>query len=147
MTVQPADPSSNVPAARPERRQLKVRRAPKFIPFMLVGVVIAAIVAGILTSISPSREDFATTSVFGFIFVMLLLPGIGLGAVVALIIDLISVRRVQTAVVESVTEQVEPATIAAPQTATGETHSAEANIRPAEDTLHQAGDPNEPTRE
>lgn len=102
MTSQPVEPNSDVTSEMPERRQLSVRRAPKYVPFMISGVVLAFIVAAILTAVSPSTEQFATSSVLGFFFVMLLVPCVGLGAVVALIIDRRSLRRAETAVVETV---------------------------------------------
>lgn len=108
MTSQPVEPTSDAPAAMPEtgpeRRQLTVRLAPKFVPFMIAGAVVAAIVAGILTAFSPSTQEYATMSVFGFFFVMLLVPGVGVGCIVALVIDRLSVRSAKTAIVESLPE-------------------------------------------
>lgn len=106
MTSQPVEPATETTAPTPERRSVTVRRAPKFVPFLIAGAVVAAIVAGILTAFSPSTQDYATTSVFGFFFVLLLIPGVGLGAVAVLIIDRMSFRRTETAVVESVQDDV-----------------------------------------
>lgn len=104
MTSQPADPRAGAAKAPAERRELTVRRAPKYVPFMIAGAVVGAIVAGILTLTSSSVEQFDAGSIFGFFAVLLMLPGIGLGAVVALAIDRRSLRHTGTAVVESVPE-------------------------------------------
>ncbi|MCQ9164827.1 MULTISPECIES: hypothetical protein [unclassified Arthrobacter] len=87
-----------------ERRELTVRRAPKYVPFMIAGAVVGVIVAAILTLTTNGAQQFDAGSVFGFFAVLLMLPGVGLGAVVALVIDRQSVRRAGTAMVESVPE-------------------------------------------
>ena len=104
MTSQPVDPSAAATSGPGERRELTVRRAPKFVPFMIVGALLGVVAAGIFTLLSPSTEDFEPSSVFGFFSVLLVLPGLGLGAVAALVIDRQSVRRARTAVVESLPE-------------------------------------------
>lgn len=104
MTSQPVEHSSNTEPASPQRRALVVRRAPKFVPFLIAGAILGLVVAGVLTLISPSIEAFEPSSIFGFFAVLLILPGAGLGAVVALILDRVSFRRTTQAVVESVPE-------------------------------------------
>ncbi|MDQ0277975.1 putative membrane protein [Arthrobacter silviterrae] len=104
MTSQPADPSSDAARTPPERRRVQLRRAPKYVPFLIAGALVGVVVAGILTLISPGIENFDPSSIFGFFAVLLVLPGAGLGAVVALVIDRRSLRHSLTAVVESVPE-------------------------------------------
>ncbi len=69
---------------------------------MVAGALVGVVVAGILTLISPSVEKFDPGSIFGFFAVLLMLPGLGMGAAAALVIDRRSVKRAGTAVVESV---------------------------------------------
>lgn len=104
MTSQPINDPLDAISEPVERRELTFRRAPKYVPFMIAGAVAGAIVAGILTLVSPGVEQFTAGSIFGFFAVLLMLPGIGLGAVAALAIDRRSVRHARTAVVESVPE-------------------------------------------
>ena len=104
MTSQPVDPPASAAKTPVERRELTVRRAPKYVPFLIAGAVAGAIVAAILTLMSPGVEKYTAGSIFGFFAVLLMVPGIGLGAVVALVIDRRSVRRAGTAVVESVSD-------------------------------------------
>lgn len=104
MTSQPVDPTAAAAQVPGERRELSVRRAPKFVPFMIAGALVGVIVAGILAYNSPGVEQFALSSIFGFFAVLLVLPGVGLGAAVALVIDRQSVRKARTAVLEEVPE-------------------------------------------
>jgi len=106
MTSQPVQNPSDTPAAPLERRELSVRRAPKFVPFMIAGGLVGVLVAAIFTYMAPGGEEFDRGSVFGFLTVLLILPGIGLGAAVALVLDRRSRRRATTAVVESVSDDV-----------------------------------------
>lgn len=109
MTSQPVDPSADAAPTPAVQRTIKVRRAPKFVPFMIAGALVGVVVAGIFTMLSPGVEQFEPSSIFGFFTVLLMVPGAGLGAIVALVIDRRSVRRAQTAVVESVPDnQGEP---------------------------------------
>lgn len=102
MTSQPVDPTASATPAPATQRTITVRHAPKYVPFMIAGAIFAVVVAGFLAAISPGREDFEFSSIFGFFAVLLILPGAGLGAAVALAIDRQSVRRSRTAVVVSV---------------------------------------------
>lgn len=104
MTSQPVDPSAGAAQAPAPRRRLTVRRAPKYVPFMVAGALAGVIAAAILTLATNGAEQFGSGSVFGFFAVLLMVPGVGLGAVVALVIDRRSIRRSETAVVESVPE-------------------------------------------
>jgi len=102
MTSQPAQNPSETPVPTVERRELTVRRAPKFVPFMIAGALAGVVTAAIFTLLSPGVEQFEPSSIFGFFTVLLMVPGAGLGAIVALVIDRQSVRRARSAIVESV---------------------------------------------
>lgn len=85
-----------------ERRGITVRRAPKFVPFMGLGGVLGIIVAAFVAYGIPGDESFDTGAVFGFFLVSFAAGGVLLGAIAALILDKLSVRRSRRAVVESV---------------------------------------------
>ncbi|MHA7268560.1 hypothetical protein [Arthrobacter sp. HLT1-20] len=84
-----------------EPRKLTVRRAPKYVPFMIAGALAGIVTAAIFTSIAPPSEQFETSSIFGFFAVLMVLPGAGLGAIVALVLDRASTRRSKTLLVTS----------------------------------------------
>lgn len=91
----------------PERRGIMVRRAPKFVPFMGLGGVLGIIVAAFVAYGIPGDESFDTGAVFGFFLVTFAAGGVLLGAIAALILDKVSVRRSRRAVVESVPSPTE----------------------------------------
>ncbi|MGO4858553.1 hypothetical protein [Arthrobacter sp. 2MCAF14] len=86
----------------PERRGITVRRAPKFVPFMGLGGVLGIVVAAFVAYGIPGDESFDTGAVFGFFLVSFAAGGVLLGAIAALVLDKVSVRRSRRAVVESV---------------------------------------------
>ncbi len=91
----------------PERRGITVRRAPKFVPFMGLGGVLGIIVAAFVAYGIPGDESFDTGAVFGFFLVSFAAGGVLLGAIAALVLDKVSVRRSRRAVVESVPDRTE----------------------------------------
>lgn len=91
----------------PERRGVTVRRAPKFVPFMVLGGVVGIIIAAFVAYGIPGDASFDTGAVFGFFLVAFAAGGVLLGAIVALVLDRVSVRRSQRAVVESVPNPTE----------------------------------------
>ncbi|WP_442544596.1 hypothetical protein ACSBOX_02200 [Arthrobacter sp. KN11-1C] len=91
----------------PERRGITVRRAPKFVPFMGLGGVLGIIVAAFVAYGIPGDESFNTGAVFGFFLVSFAAGGVLLGAIAALVLDQVSVRRSRRAVVESVPDGTE----------------------------------------
>ncbi|MCZ9883051.1 hypothetical protein [Arthrobacter sp. B2a2-09] len=91
----------------PERRGITVRRAPKFVPFMGLGGVLGIIVAAFVAYGIPGDESFDTGAVFGFFLVSFAAGGVLLGAIAALVLDKVSVRRSRRAVVESVPSPAE----------------------------------------
>ncbi|WP_323959321.1 hypothetical protein GC088_12425 [Arthrobacter sp. JZ12] len=84
----------------PERRQVTVRRAPKFASFMGLGALIGFIAALIVAYSGPGDPTLTRESVLGFFTVVFALPGVLLGALLALLLDWISVRRARQATAE-----------------------------------------------
>jgi hypothetical protein len=86
----------------PERREVTVRRAPKYVPFLILGGLLGFIFAAVLAYGVPGDASYDPGTVFGFFLVPCAAGGAILGAVVALLLDRLSLRRAQHAVVEAV---------------------------------------------
>ncbi len=84
-----------------EPRKLQVRRAPKYVPFLIAGALAGVATAAIFTFMFPRDGDFAASSVFGLFVVLMVLPGMGLGAIVALVLDRQGRRKAKSLLVES----------------------------------------------
>ena len=71
---------------------LKVRRAPKFLPFILSGIILGIVVAFVLNSfIAPdSRTE---TNILGYLVLYCAGGGLAVGVLSALVLDAISVAR------------------------------------------------------
>lgn len=100
----------------PERREITVRRAPKYVPFLILGGMVGIAAAAVIAYALPGDASYDPGSVFGFFMVMCAAGGVILGAIAALILDRLSVRRTQQAVVEAVPEAVADAEQAATET-------------------------------
>lgn len=85
-----------------ERREVSVRRAPKYVPFMVLGGLAGVGAAAVVAYGLPGDASFDPGAVFGFFMVMFAAVGAILGAVLALVLDRRSVKRQQRAVVEAV---------------------------------------------
>ena len=90
--------SEDTPA---ERREITVRRAPKYVPFLILGGLVGIIVAAVIAYALPGDASYDPNSVFGFFMVLCGGGGVILGAIVALLLDRLSVRRTEHAVVEA----------------------------------------------
>lgn len=88
--------------AAPERREVTVRRAPKYVPFLILGGLLGVAVAAVIAYGIPGDASYDPSSVFGFFMVLFGAGGVILGAIAALVLDRLSVRRAEHAVVESV---------------------------------------------
>ena len=102
-TTAPGDQTGNQP---PARRDITVRRAPRFVPFMILGAIVGAIVAAIIAYGRPADPAFDAGTVFGFFLIVCAGGGVILFSVLALILDRVSVKRSERAVVEAVPDSV-----------------------------------------
>lgn len=87
-----------------ERREITVRRAPKYVPFLILGGLVGIIVAAVIAFALPGDPSYEPSSVFGFFMVLFGAGGVILGAIAALLLDRLSVRRAEHAVVEALPE-------------------------------------------
>lgn len=119
----------------PSQRQISVRRAPKYVPFLVAGGVLGVIVAAITSYAEPAPQNYTQGSVFGYFLVLFAAGGVLLGGLVALVLDRVSLRRSQRATVEEVEEVEEPAARPAATPAEGD---------PAHDTGHSPSSADSP---
>ncbi|WP_174775042.1 hypothetical protein [Cryobacterium algoricola] len=102
-TEQPGNDIAAVPAT-PEilvgQAAATVRRSPRYFNFMIVGAVLGAVTALILTVGFPQTAEFGLLQVFGFLLLVGVVVGLALGAVVAILIDRFTRRSVQAVVVD-----------------------------------------------
>jgi hypothetical protein len=78
-------------------RDVTVRRAPKFVPFMAIGAVLGFIAAFVVAYTGPEDPTLTRESILGFFTISFALPGLLLGALVVLVVDRRSVRRAERA--------------------------------------------------
>lgn len=72
--------------------QLRVRRAPKYVAFLIAGGIVG-IIAALVVAFIPGDTKYSTSTVFGFFLVVLLFVGVALGGVAALLVDWLGRRR------------------------------------------------------
>ncbi|WP_395399657.1 hypothetical protein ACHMXB_15305 [Arthrobacter sp. UC242_113] len=97
----------------PERREITVRRAPKYVPFLILGGLVGFAAAAVIAYALPGDASYDRGAVYGFFMVPCAAAGVILGAIAALVLDRTSVRRARRGVVEAVPE----AELSAPGTA------------------------------
>ncbi|KRC47229.1 hypothetical protein ASE16_18045 [Leifsonia sp. Root227] len=85
-----------------------VRRSPRYFRFMLVGAILFAIVALILTFAFPANPTYDRGSVFGFLLAIGVAVGVTIGAVVALLVDRATNRRARTVQADRIDVRVTP---------------------------------------
>ena len=102
----PENPDTPGEQRVPGRRKITVRRAPKYVPFLVLGGLLGFGVAAFLAYGLPGDEAFDAGAVFGFFLILCGAGGVILGGVAALVLDRLSVRKAQRAVVESVPDSV-----------------------------------------
>ncbi len=85
---------------RPEKTEVRIRRAPKLGVFLLIGAALGAIVTLVLTSLFPADPNIGFAASFGYFLLFGAPAGAALGALVGLVIDRISVARARTVTVE-----------------------------------------------
>ena len=82
--------------------QVTVRRSPKFLAFMIAGIIVGIVAALILTFSLPNDSEFTLTQIFGFMLLITGTLGGTLGLVFALIADRYYSRHVAQATAEHI---------------------------------------------
>ncbi|SFS08117.1 hypothetical protein SAMN04487783_1052 [Agrococcus baldri] len=99
-TPDPADQHDGGQPAAQRRHdvEVRVRRSPRFGVFMLLGAVVGALVAWLVSAVQAPGVDEAgqpvdTTGILGLAIVVGVVLGVGVGAVVALLVDRALAKR------------------------------------------------------
>jgi hypothetical protein len=100
----------------PERREITVRRAPKYVPFLILGGMVGIAAAAVIAYGLPGDASYDRGAVFGFFMVLCGAGGVILGAIAALVLDRLSVKRARHAVVEAAPEAEQAIPDAEPDT-------------------------------
>jgi hypothetical protein len=79
-----------------KQSRVRIRRAPKFSVFIIVGGAIGVIVTLILTSLFPADPTIGFAPLFGYFAIYGVTGGVLLGAIVALVFDRVLARRAKT---------------------------------------------------
>ncbi|MEP6481750.1 MAG: hypothetical protein ABJA94_07050 [Rhodoglobus sp.] len=84
----------------PKPDTVRIRRAPKFPAFMVVGGFLGVVATFIITSLFPVDPSVGFLSLAGYFSLYGVTIGVLLGAVLAIILDRVASRRAKTVLVE-----------------------------------------------
>lgn len=111
-----------------EQVRVRLRRAPKLLPFAVSGAVLGVVAAAVWSLVamaqpaddaqSQTTRQLSPMQAFGLLAVVLALAGVAVMLVIALVIDRVSARRAR--LVDAVHERVTPVAPADRATATAE---------------------------
>lgn len=76
--------------------EVRIRRAPNLIAFLIAGTALGAVGGVLLGLLGPESQYYTRGAIVGFFLVIGVIVGAGVGSVVSLIIDRISLRRSRT---------------------------------------------------
>ena len=96
-----------MPSEPRRTREITVRRAPKYLPFLLAGGVLGAVVAFAVGYTGTVPDGYTRESAFGYFLVLFAAAGVLLGGVTVLVLDRISLARSRRAIVEEVPDEPE----------------------------------------
>ena len=88
-------PSAPENETQPRHIDATYRVAPRILPMVIAGAVLGVLVALVAALLGPGGEDYTTGAVFGYLAMLFVILGAGLGGVVGLILDRVSRRRAQ----------------------------------------------------
>jgi hypothetical protein len=81
---------------------VRVRRTPRYGRFMLIGALVFAIAAFIVTYSLPQGQGYDRNTVFGLVLVVAVAVGVALGGVVAIVLNAVANRRARTVTADRV---------------------------------------------
>ena len=79
--------------------EVSIRRAPRVGVFLVLGAVLGALVTLILTSLFPSDPNVGFAASYAYFCLFGVPAGLLLGALVAIVLDVIATRRARTVTV------------------------------------------------
>ncbi|MET0296654.1 MAG: potassium transporter Trk [Microbacterium sp.] len=102
------DAAASAPRITDRRETVRVRRAPKFSVFLLLGAALGIIVALILTFAFQGTDEtspntgliYTDGQVFGFLALICITVGVALGGIVALLFDRYSSRHAREVTID-----------------------------------------------
>ena len=84
----------------PQHDEVRIRRAPKIPVFLIVGGALGAVVTFIVTLQFPVDPNVGLGPLLGYFSLFGITGGVLLGAIVAIILDRVSIRRARQATAE-----------------------------------------------
>ncbi|MDM4762238.1 hypothetical protein QT381_04365 [Galbitalea sp. SE-J8] len=88
--------------------EVRVRRAPRYGAFIVVGGVLGFLVTLVLTSLFPADETVGFFPLLAYFSCFGIPAGVVVGAVVAIIVDRVTGRRARTVAAERATTEAAP---------------------------------------
>jgi hypothetical protein len=88
--------------------QAHIRRAPRVAVFLVLGAVLGAIVAFVLTAVGHVSPRVGFGATWGYLCLLCVPAGLVVGAIVALVLDRVSRRRSRLVTVEHASVEAEP---------------------------------------
>ncbi len=95
-----SEPQDTQPDVLSDTQEVRVRRAPKVPAFLILGGGLGAIATYILTSLYPADPLIGFGALFAYFALFGIPAGVVLGALVALILDVIASRRAKVTVMQ-----------------------------------------------
>lgn len=94
--------------------EARIRRAPRYPMFLILGGGLGALVTFVLTALFPADPAVGFGALFGYFAIYGVSAGVLVGALVAIVLDRVSTRRSKSVVVEHTTvdplpDDVQPA--------------------------------------
>lgn len=83
----------NAPRTGTTTQEVTVRRAPNVTAFLAAGAAIGAIAGLLIGALGPGSIAYTRAAIIGFFLMTFLIVGATVGAVVALVLDRISLKR------------------------------------------------------
>jgi predicted lipid-binding transport protein (Tim44 family) len=109
-----------------DETEVRIRRAPKYSAFLIVGGGLGAVITFILTALFPVDPQVGFGALFGYFALYGVTGGVLLGALLALVLDRVTARRARPATaVTTLSDPDEAAADAAAQAAEDAEYAAE----------------------
>ena len=116
--AQAAAQPAQAPAPQPEPdfvetledadEEIVIRRSPRYLNFILLGALLGAIVAFVLTLVFPENPDYSRIQVFGFLLLVCGVIGIALLSLVAILLERTVGRREMRARADKLGARIPP---------------------------------------
>jgi hypothetical protein len=116
--AQAAAQPAQAPAPQPEpdfvetledaNEEIVIRRSPRYLNFILLGALLGAIVAFVLTLVFPENPDYSRIQVFGFLLLVCGVIGIALLSLVAILLERTVGRREMRARADKLGARIPP---------------------------------------